>query len=174
MSGSEQTEGHELVRGWPVVVRIPVQWGEMDAYGHVNNTVFFRYFESARVRYLERCGFTESWERTRVGAILHSTECRFRRALTYPDTVLAAARAGTIEEDRFEMAYRVVSLSDDALAAEGSGLVVSFDYEGERKAPIPPSVRDAIQAMEAEAGGGGDGPGGGRTGSSASGRPVED
>jgi len=173
MSGSEESDRHELVRGWPVVVRIPVQWGEMDAYGHVNNTVFFRYFESARVRYLERCGFTDSWERTRVGAILHSTACRFRRALSYPDTVLAAARAETLEEDRFEMAYRVVSLSDDALAAEGSGLVVSFDYEGGTKAPIPPAVREGIQAMEAEAGGGG-GAGGGQTGASTAGRARDD
>lgn len=141
-------EGHELVDGWPVVERIPVQWGEMDAYGHVNNTVFFRYFESARVRYLERCGFTDSWERDRVGAILHSTECRFRRALRYPDTVLAAARAESMEEDRFRMAYRVISLEADAVAAEGSGLVVSFDYEREEKAPIPPDVRAGIERLE--------------------------
>lgn len=152
MSSNDDSDPHQLVRGWPVVIRLPVQWGEMDAYGHVNNTVFFRYFESARVRYLERCGFTESWERTRVGAILHSTRCRFRRALRYPDTVLAAARAETLEEDRFEMAYRVVSLSADAVAAEGSGLVVSFDYERERKAPIPAAVREGIEALEADAG----------------------
>ena len=149
----EDAPAHDLVAGWPVVVRIPVQWGEMDAYGHVNNTVFFRYFESARVRYLERCGFTESWERDRVGAILHSTDCRFRRALTYPDEVLAAARAETVEEDRFEMAYRVVSLSAGAVAAEGSGLIVSFDYEAERKTPIPPDVRRGIERLEEEASG---------------------
>lgn len=147
-SDDRDADGHELVDGWPVVERIPVQWGEMDAYGHVNNTVFFRYFESARVRYLERCGFTDSWERDRVGAILHSTECRFRRALRYPDTVLAAARAESMEEDRFRMAYRVISLEDDALAAEGSGLVVSFDYEREEKAPIPSDVRAGIERLE--------------------------
>ncbi len=164
MSDRPDDVTHELVRGWPVVVRIPVQWGEMDAYGHVNNTVFFRYFESARVRYLERCGFTASWERDRVGAILHSTACRFRRALRYPDAVLASARAEEVGEDRFEMAYRVVSLSDDAVAAEGSGLVVSFDYEAERKTPIPPDVRRGIERLE-EGGdeeapdpGGGEGP----------------
>ena len=151
-SPQEAAPAHDLVAGWPVVVRIPVQWGEMDAYGHVNNTVFFRYFESARVRYLERCGFTESWERDRVGAILHSTDCRFRRALTYPDEVLAAARAGTVEEDRFTMDYRVVSLSAHAVAGEGSGLIVSFDYEAERKAPIPPDVREGIERLEQGAG----------------------
>ncbi|MCK5412582.1 MAG: acyl-CoA thioesterase, partial [Gemmatimonadetes bacterium] len=76
----------EALAGWPVVLRIPIQWGEMDAYGHVNNTVLFRYFESARVEYLVRCGFARSWEEDRVGAILHSTGCRFRRPIFYPDT----------------------------------------------------------------------------------------
>lgn len=72
---------HPELAGFPVVVTLPVQWGEMDAYGHVNNTVFFRYFETARIAYLERCGFTRTWETARVGAILHSTHCRFRQAL---------------------------------------------------------------------------------------------
>jgi acyl-CoA thioester hydrolase len=57
----------------------------MDAYGHVNNTVQFRYFESARVEYLAKCGFLRSWEEDRIGAILHSTGCCFRRPLFHPD-----------------------------------------------------------------------------------------
>ena len=59
---------HTLLAGFPVILELPVQWGEMDAYGHVNNTVFFRYFESARMEYLRKCGFAESHERDRIGA----------------------------------------------------------------------------------------------------------
>ena len=46
------TTTHAELAGWPVIVEIPVQWGELDAYGHVNNTVFFRWFESARIHIL--------------------------------------------------------------------------------------------------------------------------
>ena len=53
----------EIFRGFPIVIELPVQWGEMDAYGHVNNTVLFRYFESARMAYFERCGFIATYER---------------------------------------------------------------------------------------------------------------
>jgi acyl-CoA thioester hydrolase len=144
---------HELLDGYPVVVRVPVQWGDMDAYGHVNNTVFFRYFESARVEYLERCGFIDSYEERGVGAILHSTRCRFRRALTHPDTVLVGAAAREVAEDRFTHAYRLVSLSRDEVAAEGAGVVVSFDYRRGEKAPIPGPVRDGIASVEGEDGG---------------------
>lgn len=144
------SDDHELLDGYPVVVRIPVQWGEMDAYDHVNNVVFFRQFESARVRYLVACGFVASYEEDRVGAILHSTSCRFRRPLRYPDTVLVGARAEDVEEDRFVMGYRTVSLEQDAVAAEGTGTVVSYDYREERKTPIPPAVRQGIRKLEGE------------------------
>lgn len=138
----------DLLAHYPVVVRIPVQWGEMDAYGHVNNATFFRYFESARVLYLERCGFVESYDRDKVGAILHSTSCRFRRPLFYPDTALVGTRALEVEEDRFTMGYQLVSLAQGAVAAEGTGVVVSYDYTQRQVTSIPEGVREKIEEME--------------------------
>jgi acyl-CoA thioester hydrolase len=138
----------ERLAGYPVVVRIPVQWGEMDAYGHVNNTVFFRYFESARILYLERCGFLEAYEREKVGAILHSTSCRFRRALFYPDTAVIGTRAAEVNDDRFTMAYEMFSEAQDAVVAEGTGIVVSFDYVSRQVVQIPDFVRAKIDEME--------------------------
>ena len=143
---------HQLLESFPVIIEIPVQWGEMDAYGHVNNTVLFRYFESARISYLERCGFIESYESNKIGAILHSTDCRFRRALHHPDSVLVGARVIQIDEDRFTMAYVVVSRKWNEIVAEGTGIIVSFNYESRSKAPLPRMVRDRIESLEAQAG----------------------
>jgi acyl-CoA thioester hydrolase len=138
----------ESVAAYPVVVQIPVQWGEMDAYGHVNNATFFRYFESARIEYLERCRFIEAYDRDRVGAILHSTSCRFRRSLFYPDTVLVGTRATDVTDDRFTMLYEMVSKSQDATVAEGTAMVVSYDYRVRQIVPIPDYVRAAIAELE--------------------------
>lgn len=137
-----------LLAGFPVVISLPVQWGELDAYGHVNNTVFFRYFESARMAYLERCGLLESYKQDRVGAILHSTSCRFRRALFHPDTVLVGAKVTQIDEDRFTMAYRVVSQRRQEVVADGTAIVVVFDYRKRCKTRIPDAVRRAIGELE--------------------------
>ncbi len=137
-----------LLEGLPVVVQVPVHWGEMDAFGHVNNIVYFRYFETARIHYLERCGFMTSYREDRIGAILHSTSCRFRRPLHFPDTVLTAARVTELEEDRFTMTYRAISAEEQAVAAEGSGLIVSYDYAGRTKTPLPEPVRARILEME--------------------------
>jgi acyl-CoA thioester hydrolase len=143
--------GHRLLAGYPVCIRIPVQWGDMDAYGHVNNTVFFRYFESARIAYLKRCGFLDSYEERRLGAILHSTECRFRRPLFHPDVVLVGGRATEVGVDRFTMSYAVVSTVADELAAEGTGLIVAYDYGRREKCPLPDDVRRKIEVLEREA-----------------------
>ncbi len=140
-------EHHPLLDGFPAVVSIQVQWGEMDAYGHVNNTVFFRYFETARIAFLELCGFIEAYEELKVGAILHSTSCRFRLPLFFPDTIEVGGRATEISEDRFVMEYRVVSLDQDGIAAEGTGTVVSFDYGRRVKAPIPTDVMEKLEKL---------------------------
>lgn len=140
---------HPLLRAFPVVLTIPVQWGEMDAYGHVNNTVLFRYFESARVDFLERCGFLTTYEEEQIGAILHSTACRFRRPLIYPDTIQVGGRATDVGEDRFTMEYVVVSLQHNVVAAEGTGVIVAFDYSTRSKAVLPARVRQGLAALAA-------------------------
>jgi len=133
---------------FPVVIRIPVQWGELDAYGHVNNAVFFRYFESVRMVYLQRCGFIESYEVNKIGAILHSTECRFRQPLYHPDDVIVGARVTRVDEDRFTMAYIAASVNTGRTLAEAEAIVVSFDYVKQTKVPLPIQVRDGIGVVE--------------------------
>jgi acyl-CoA thioester hydrolase len=137
-----------LLEGFPVVVAVPVHWGEMDYFRHVNNTVFFRYFESARIAYLDRIGFREERAEGGMGPILASTHARFRRPLTYPDTVRVGARTVELGTDRFTMEYRLVSESQAAVAAEGGGVLVSFDYAAGRKGPLPEGVRGAIERLE--------------------------
>ena len=137
-----------LLAGFPVVVTVAVHWGEMDYFRHVNNTVFFRYFESARIAYLDRIGFREERAEGGMGPILASTHARFRRPLTYPDTVRVGARTVELGADRFTMEYRLVSESQAAVAAEGGGVLVSFDYAAGRKGPLPEGVRRAIERLE--------------------------
>jgi len=130
------------------VIQIPVAWGEMDAFGHVNNIVYFRYFESGRLDYFRNVGYLDHMKATGFGPILASTQCRFRAPLSYPDTVSVGTRVSEIGQDRFTMTYRVVSHSLDKLVAEGEGLIVSFNYNTSAKVPIPDSVRAQIEALE--------------------------
>lgn len=139
---------HSLLAAYPVALTIPVQWGELDAYGHINNTMFFRWFESARIEYLIRAGMAETMERDQIGAILHSTGCRFRRPVFFPDTVEVAGRATDVASDRFTMEYLVVSREQDVVVGEGTAIIVCYDYAAHAKAPLPDDVRRRIAALE--------------------------
>jgi acyl-CoA thioester hydrolase len=138
----------DLLAGYPVVVDIPVAWGEMDAFGHVNNTVYFRYFETARIAYFEALGYMKATEATGVGPILAHADCRFRLPLEYPDRVRVGARADEVTESGFLMHYRAVSERHGKVAAEGTGRIVSFDYRQGGKSPLQREIVEAIAHLE--------------------------
>ncbi|MCX5846900.1 MAG: thioesterase family protein [Deltaproteobacteria bacterium] len=136
------------IDGYPVVIEIPVVWGEMDAFQHVNNVVYFRYFENARIVYYEKLDVLDLMKRTTIGPILAATSCRFRMPLTYPDKVLIGAKVTNIEEDRFTMNHLAVSTRHQKVAAEGDAVVVAFNYRENKKAPIPDALRQRILDVE--------------------------
>ena len=128
-----------------VTLEIPIAWGDMDALGHVNNTMFFRYFESARIAYLTRIEFIGG--DSGFGPILASTQCRFRKPLTFPDTVIVGARCISVASDRFTHQYRIVNKQGDVVA-EGDGVVVAYNYNKGMKCPIPDDVRERIRVLD--------------------------
>jgi acyl-CoA thioester hydrolase len=146
-SGDAETQ---LRAEFPVVVEIPVAWAEMDYFRHVNHAVFFTYFESARIRYLDLIGFRELTDTVQTGPILASAHARFRRPVTYPDTLVVGARTTELREDRFAHEYRAVSRALNDVAASGGALLVSYDYAAGAKVPVPEAVRAAIRNLEGE------------------------
>ncbi|MCE9566024.1 MAG: acyl-CoA thioesterase [Planctomycetes bacterium] len=139
---------HPELTLFPVVIELDVAWGEMDAYAHVNNVVYFSYFENARIHYLDRIGWMASKLETGHGPILASTSARYRKPVSYPDHLLVGARITDIQPDRVTFDYRIVSMKLNAVACEGQAVVVSYDYNAEKKAPIPDAVRKAIEELE--------------------------
>ena len=133
----------------PVTVSIPVQWGDMDALGHVNNARFFSWFESARIALFERIGVAT--KPSTVGPILATTTCDFLRPVVFPATVQIGVRVSRIGETSIGMEYEVT----DAAASEGTATVyargtsvaVLVDYGTMQKVRVPEAVRTAIAAL---------------------------
>ena len=144
MSSSGATNA---LKGFPIVAIVNVAWGDLDAFGHVNNTMFFRYFEDARIAYLDALAFMGGPPND-IGPILQSTMCRFRRPLKYPDTLRIGARVTEVAADRFTMEYRIFSNSLNEVAAEGGGVLVAYDYFKGVKIPLPEAVRTRIDLLE--------------------------
>jgi len=138
----------ELISAYPVVIEIPIAWGDMDAFQHVNNIVYIKHFESARISYFEKINFFGFMNKTGIGPILASTQCRYKIPLTYPDHVTVGAKVETIEKDRFIMKYAVISHKFKKIAALGEGVLVTFDYQNNKKALIPDEIRKRIIDLE--------------------------
>ncbi|MFH1810301.1 MAG: thioesterase family protein [Pseudomonadota bacterium] len=145
------TQEHEtLLEEYPITVRLPVHWGDMDAYQHVNNVVYFRWFETARVSYFDAMHIMGD-PAVPVRPILASVQCRYKAPLLHPDVVVVGARVDGVQEDRFRMSYAVVSEALARVAAVGEGLVVSFDYAAGHKVALPAAWRESIASIEARA-----------------------
>ena len=137
------------IEDFPVQIEQSVAWGEMDSFQHVNNIVYFRYFESVRIVYFGKVKIMDIMKNLKIGPILAETTCKFIRPLSYPDQITIGAVIDEIQEDRFLMSYAVASKSNDnKLAAVGSGLVVYYDYGKNQKAKIPDEVLKEIHLIQ--------------------------
>lgn len=128
----------EFLKVYPDCYVSDVRWGEMDSLQHVNNTNFFRYFESARMVFwagLEKR--VQGQVPPNIGPILASTSCRFKRPLYYPDKIAIGANVLAIADDRFTVGHAVWSEKENAIVAEGDAVIVSFDYHTKKKVPLP-------------------------------------
>jgi acyl-CoA thioester hydrolase len=143
-----EIEAGPIFAKFPVVVVLPVQWGDQDAFGHVNNTVYFRWFESARIAYSERVGLSHALEHEPIAPILASISCDYRSQVSYPDTVHVGTRVTRIGRSSIGLEHTVVSQRQAAIAAEGSATIVVFDYRANKSQPVPLTIRQTIEALE--------------------------
>ena len=120
--------------------RMPVRWGDMDAYGHVNNTVYFRYFEQTRVEWLELMGSRVSVEEP-VGPVIINASCTFLAPVNYPATVVIKMYAGDPGRSSVMTWYELFVDGDERLYAEGAAKTVWMDMRTGKSAPIPGVVR---------------------------------
>jgi acyl-CoA thioester hydrolase len=128
-------------------IDIPIVWGDMDAFNHVNNTRFFRYFETARIKYFEKAGFIETMEKKSIGPILASISAKFIKPLFYPDTVTVGTRVTSVEPTQFIMEYIIESKSK-GIAAIGESKIVVYDYKSSERTTLPDTVRTKIREID--------------------------
>lgn len=133
---------------YPVRLELPVQWGEMDAFAHVNNAVFLRWFESARIAYFEQVAVPKTLADAGPRPILARATVDFRRPVTYPDRIAVEATVTKLGTTSFTMGYRASSARQGAVVAEGEGVVVMTDAVTGQKTPLPAELRASIVALE--------------------------
>lgn len=124
------------------VTKMPIRWGDMDAYGHVNNTVYFRYMEQARVEWIE-----EMQVPVRPGGegpVIINAACTFLKPMNYPGMVEVRTYVGAV--GRSSCQTYVDMLIDDEVYAEGAAKVVWMDTQTGKSVPLPEHVRAVLEA----------------------------
>ena len=122
---------------------LPIRWGDQDAMGHVNNTVYFRYFEQCRISWFEAMGIFAGPDGE--GPILVSASCNFRRELVYPGSVVVRQYLGEFGTSSFET-YLELGRTDEpgTVFADGTARIVWVDFPKRRSAPLPAHVKTQI------------------------------
>ena len=130
-------------------VTLPIQWGDMDSMGHVNNTIYFRYAESGRIDYFRAIEATAAGGSfSGEGPILADIQCSFIGQLKYPATIDIGTRTTRLGTKSFEIQAAIFVQGEDVPAATSRGVVVWFDYVNQKTAPIPDDLRKRLVALE--------------------------
>jgi len=121
---------------------MPIRWGDMDALGHVNNTVYFRFMEQARISWMHGLGIRGS--ASGEGPSVINTSCTFLKQLVYPGDVEIRTYAGQAGRSSLETWIEMrPSYDPQVIYAQGSAKIVWVDYAQGRSAPLPEQLRSA-------------------------------
>lgn len=121
---------------------MPIRWGDMDAYSHVNNTVYFRYMEQVRVEYLESMGYSIRPQGT--APVIVNTACTFMLPLSYPGLVEVRMFLGAPGRSSIPSHYEIRLQGDPTLYASGEAKIVWTDVASGKSVPIPEALRDQL------------------------------
>jgi acyl-CoA thioester hydrolase len=134
----KQADTRKLVH----VERIPIRWGDMDAMGHVNNTVYFRFMEQARIGWFDALvPEQEAWKST--GIVIANAACNFKKPMTYPGTVEVRIFVGAVGGSSVPTFYEMTV--GEVLYADGEATVVFIDMAKQRAVRIPEDIRRKLQ-----------------------------
>ncbi|MDE2420997.1 MAG: acyl-CoA thioesterase [Gammaproteobacteria bacterium] len=132
------------LKEFAVVYRQTVAWGDMDAVGHVNNVLYYRYIESARVHYLTRIDAIGQG----LSAVIASNSCRYLRPVYFPDVLEIGVQIVEVRNSGFRMNYVLFSTEQQQIVATGDAIAVMVDAKTMGKAALPTELRQRIYALE--------------------------
>ncbi len=146
-ANSDSDRPSELAH-YPVIHQQPIHWGEMDAFNHLNNVVYYRYAESARIGYLQVLGMFDG----SMVTVLAQSSCQYLRPVTYPDTLLLGVRCQRLGNTSIVMEYSYYSCAQKTIVATADAVIVRLDCDGKDKLPWTTEERERLLALEAKFG----------------------
>lgn len=136
----------DMLANYAFVYEQKVAWGDMDAFEHVNNVMYYRYIESARIMYMSQLALLAG----QVHSVVYKNSCRYLSPVLYPDTLSVGMQVTEMRNSAFRMSYHLYSHAQQKLVAEAEAVVVTIDSSTGEKCPIPDDIRKKMIAFEAQ------------------------
>jgi len=138
----------EELKKYPVIVKIPTQWGNMDAAAHVNNLIYLRWSESGRIVYFEKMGMDTSFSSGEAGPILGWQDCKYIFPMTYPDTAIIGTRTVEVNTNFLLMETSIFSEKHQRIAAISQQKIIPYSYKKLKRIEMPETWQKAIKVLE--------------------------
>ena len=135
----------EELAHYPIIHQQPIHWGEMDAFNHLNNVVYYRYAESARIGYLKALGMFDG----NMVTVLAQSSCQYLRPVIFPDTLLLGVRCQRLGTTSIVIEYSYYSTAQAAIVATAEAVIVRLESNGQDKKPWTNEERERLLALEA-------------------------
>ena len=134
----------QSLSAYPLVYIQHVAWGDMDAFGHINNVMYYRYVESARLAYIEQMGILSG----EILTVVASNQCKYLKPVFYPDQLKIGVRIEELRKSAFRMHYLLWSEQQQCVVAEAEAVLVCVDKVNMQKQPIPEQMRHKLTEFE--------------------------
>ena len=144
--GAVGREAPETRDRYRMFLEIPTRWMDNDVYGHVNNVVYYSYFDTVVNGYLISSGALDI-EKSRVIGLVVETQCRYFKPITFPDTVHAGLRVARLGTSSVRYEIGIFRNDEDAAAAQGYFVHVYVDRETRRPTALTPEMRGALEQV---------------------------
>ena len=128
-------------------MELRIDWSEIDAFGHVNNLSILKYIQAARVNYLEIIGLMQMQATIKIGQILASTTCQFRKPLFYPGQVTIYTNVDNVKNSSFHVQHQIINDKKE-LVAEAQDIIVFYDFNKNTKLTISDEIKEKIAELE--------------------------
>lgn len=132
---------------YKVKISLRIDWADLDLFGHVNNVMFFKYIQSARVNYCETIGLTSLTHPSQHSFMVASSQCQFKKPLLYPGNITVHTRVDWIKNTSFQLSYQIFN-PQQILVAEATDVLVVFDHNKKTKVIIDPELRAKMESLE--------------------------
>jgi acyl-CoA thioester hydrolase len=131
---------------YPHFLTIPTRWADNDVYGHVNNVVYYSYFDTVVNEYLLRAGVLDFERGSTIGLVVE-TQCNYFAPISFPEHIEAGLRVTKLGNTSVRYEVAIFSAGADEASAQGHFVHVYVDRETRRPVPLPEALRAALEPL---------------------------